>query len=59
VPVLNFTLINEADNIIINATSNATTFQATFDYGSDSSNLMKKLPYQYLRSLQVHDAVQH
>ena len=41
VPVLNFTLIDETNNIIINATSNATTFQATFDYGTSSGNLMK------------------
>ena len=41
IPVLNFTLIDETNNVIINATSNATTFQATFDYGTSSGNLMK------------------
>jgi len=41
VPVLNFTLKDEITDTNINATSNATTFQGTFNYGIDSANIIK------------------
>lgn len=41
VPLLNFTLYDEKTNIIINSTSNATTFQATFNIGATSGTLIK------------------
>lgn len=39
--VLNFTLKDEFNGSIINAATNATTFQATFNIGADSGNLLK------------------
>ncbi len=39
--VLNFTLKDEFNGSIINAATNATTFQATFNIGADSENLLK------------------
>lgn len=41
IPVLNFTMIDEADGTQINGSANATTFQATFLLGACSSNLLK------------------
>ena len=41
VPMLNFTMFNEIDGEEINATANATTFQATFLLGGASDNLLK------------------
>lgn len=41
IPVLNFTMIDEDTGDEINATTNATTFQATFELGAFSTNLLK------------------
>lgn len=41
IPVLNFTMINEVTGIEINAVTNLTTFQATFNLGVDSESLLK------------------
>ena len=41
VPMLNFTFINEISGVEINATANATTFQATFLVGLDEDSLIK------------------
>jgi len=41
VPMLNFTMIDEDTLVQINGSANATTFQATFNLGADSGNLLK------------------
>ncbi len=43
VAMLNFTMVNEITGIEINASKNATTFQATFLIGLDSDNLIKTI----------------
>ena len=45
VPMLNFTMINELTDVELNASKNATTFQATFLLGSNSENLIKNLSF--------------
>ena len=45
VPMLNFTMVNELTNIELNASKNATTFQATFVLGLDAENQIKNLSF--------------
>ncbi len=45
VPMLNFTMVNEITNLEINASKNASTFQATFILGSDPDNLIKSFSF--------------
>jgi len=45
VPVLNFTMIDEITNIEINASANATTFEATFLLGANSDELTKTFSF--------------
>jgi len=41
VPMINFTLKDEVSDLVINSTSNATTFEATFNIGINGNNLIK------------------
>lgn len=41
ISMLNFTMVNEITGIELNATKNATTFQATFNIGINPDNLIK------------------
>ncbi len=45
VPVLNFTMKNELDGLEINASSNRTTFQETFNIGITEENLLKNFSF--------------
>jgi len=48
VPMANFTMVNELTNIELNASKNATTFQATFLLGLDAENQIKNLSFSNL-----------
>ncbi len=50
VTLLNFTLYNEATGIIINATGNATNFQADFNLGAYAENKVKNYSVNHLSS---------
>lgn len=50
VSVLNFTMINEIDGLEINASENASTFQATFLIGSSSDNIVKNISINEIAS---------
>ncbi len=41
ISMLNFTMFDETDSSQINGSENATTFQATFDFGADADNKIK------------------
>lgn len=41
IPMLNFTMIDENSGSQINGANNATTFEATFDFGADVNSLIK------------------
>jgi len=44
-PVLNFTMVDEITNVEINATANATTFEATFLLGASADSLTKTFSF--------------
>jgi hypothetical protein len=44
-PVLNFTMMDEITNVEINATANATTFEATFLLGASADSLTKTFSF--------------